>query len=35
MFFEFFFSISVRFCVGDFFAKSLAFAKVTAGRSDS
>jgi len=25
-----FFSISVRFCVGIFFAKSLAFAKVTA-----
>jgi len=34
MFFLSFFSLSARFCVGVFFAKSLAFAKVTAGRSD-
>jgi len=33
-FFKFFLSISARFCVGDIFSKSLAFEKVTAGRSD-
>jgi len=34
VFSEFLFSLSARFCVGVFFSKSLAFTKVTAGRSD-